>query len=372
MSRDDHHEEHLDEESFVIEATRPRPRIFEGSWQDFMPAGFDSVTIHLDGRVKADLDWKKARKEAQQAVEQGYALMWNMQMGLFGDLAQPLTNQSQFLSLTLALEHFRDSLWKEFKSQTVGLTLFRGSADFSYGFRWDEHQKQNLSNWLQEINSPLASIDFSQLIRQEEGKQLVRLYCRDVAIEYLALLATRVPDSLPAYLFLDAHLLHRSLLNEMQILNPERYDRLHLVLKGHQLPFDAMGWETPTVQGYSGISSVNLPEAQEISIGVCIPPMHFYQFQHYEGLDEGILTLKQRSIAFKLIAENHLTSQWDGLDYLLYSPAGLTVQGKRKLQGFCAAGGTVVSTGKLLGLPHELSLKDWLKNGAGPGPSKNY
>jgi hypothetical protein len=88
--------------------------------------------------------------------------------------------------------------------------------------------------------------------------------------------------------------------------------------------------------------------------------MSFYHRQHYEGIVEGLDALKKRSISFKLIAESQLTSQWDGLDYLLYSPTGLSTQGKRKLQGFCAAGGTVVSTGALLGLPYEMGLMDWL------------
>lgn len=359
MSREDHQEDF--EEEFEESPLSLQPRIFEGDWQISQPVGFDAVTIHLDGRVQSDLDWKKARAQAQEAIELGYNLMWDMDMGLFAGLAQPLTHQSQFLSLTLGLEHFRDSLWKEFKSQTVGISLFRGSADFSHHFRWDDHQECNLRNWLQDIHVPqLAALELSQMMQQEEGKQFVRLYCRDVAVEYLSLLATRLPDTLPAYLFLDTFLLPRSLTSEMQLLNPERFDRLHLALKGHQLPFHAIGWDIPTNQGYSGYSMMDLPNHQEATIGVCIPPMNVYQSQHYQGLEEGILALKKKSFPFKLIAECHLTSQWDGLDYLLYSPSGLSAQGKRKLQGFCAAGGTVISTGNLLDLPHEMRLQDWL------------
>lgn len=362
MSREDHQEEC--EEELICENSPGllQPRIFEGDWHESQLSGFDAVTIDLDGRVQADLDWKKAREQAQQAIKLGYAVMWNMELGLFDGLTQPLANQGQFLSLTLALEHFRDSLWKEFKSQTLGITLFRGSADFSHYFCWNEHQEHNLKHWLQDIGlSEWAALECPQLIQENEGKQLVRLYCRDVAVEYLSLLATRLPDSLSTYLFLDMHLLPRSPVIEMQILNPERFDRFRLALKGHQLPFHALGWKSPSAQGYSGSSVVDLPAIQSASIGVCIPPMHFYQLQNYQGLEEGIFALQKKSISFKLIAESHLTSQWDGLDYLLYSPSGLSGQGKRKLQGFCAAGGTVISTGHLLGLPYEMNLKDWLQ-----------
>lgn len=359
MSREDHHPEELEE--VIVHFKCSHPCIYEGPWHDSMPAGFDAVTISLDGRMQSDLNWKEAKELAQQSIEKGYALMWNMEMDLFARLRHPFTHQAQFLSLTLALEHFRDSIWKEFKMHTLGITLFHGSADFSDGFRWDEHQEQNLRHWLEDIQvSELVKLDFSHNRELEETKQLMRLYCRDVAIEYLSLLVTRIPDSLPVYLFLDTQKLPRSYVAEMQILNPERFDRLNLALRNQQLPFQALGWEKPTSQGYSGYSLVDLPIKEEITIGVCVPSMRLCQGHHYHGFEEAILSLQQRSIPFKLIAESQLTAQWDQLDYLLFSPNGLSIQGKRKLQGFCAAGGTAISTDYLIGLPNELNLKEWL------------
>lgn len=360
MSRDHHHhEEELEEE--INEQLNPHPRIYEGKWHELMPANFDAVTISLDGRMQSDLNWKEAKELAQQAIEKGYALMWNMQLGLFDKLRHPFAHQAQFLSLTLALEHFRDSIWKEFKTHTLGLTLFRGSADFSQNFRWDEDQEQNLRHWFHDIHFPhFAALDLQQMNSNEDAKQLMRLYCRDVSIEYLALLATRVPDSLPVYLFLDTQTFAYSRVAEMQMLNPERFDRLFLALRNNQLPFPTLGWGTPTVHGYSGHSLIDLPKKDMITVGICVPPMHFYQTQHFDGLEEAILVLQQRSIPFRLIAESYLTAQWDQLDYLLFSPKGLSVQGKRKLQGFCAAGGKVISTGHLIDLPYEMNLKDGL------------
>lgn len=366
--KDHFEEEHLEEENDFMETLPPRspPRIFEGKWEEHIPSGFDTVIISLDGRFQADLDWKKGREQAQKAVEKGYSLMWNMQLGLFDELAQPLTNQTQFLALTLSLEYFRDSLWKEFKDQTIGITLIRGNVDFSLGFPWNSHQEQNLKEWLKEIQEipgferhDISSLDLFQLQHHQEGQHLIRLFCRDVAIEYLALLATRLPDSLPAYLYLDATSLAGSYISEIQLLNPERFDRLYLALKGHRLPFEALGWEVPSAYGYSGDSSIELPLLSPVSIGVCIPSMTFYHSAHYQELEFGLNALHKRSIPFKLISESQLTSKWDGLDYLLYTPSGLTTQGKRMLQGFCAAGGMAVSVGNLVGLSNEISLMDW-------------
>lgn len=354
---EEHFEENSEEGLLLEQPLSCCPRIFEGNCHA-IPHGFDTVTIALDGRVQADLDWKKERELARQAVEKGYAILWDMQLGLIEGLAKPLANQAQFLSLTLSLEHFRDTLWKEFKTETRGISIFRGSADFSHDFPWDHQQEHNLKAWLQETEgSHLVSLPVDQLQSHVEGQHRVRLFCRDVAVEYFALLATRLPDSLAAYLYLDASSFAGSLASEIQLLNPERFDRLNLALKGHHLPFDVLGWGSPTAQGYSGTCFCELPPMASVSIGVCIPPLTCIDLHCYQELEEGLKVLQKQALPFKLIAENQLTSQWDGLDYLLYNPAGLSAQGKRKLQGFCAAGGTVVSTGKLLGFPHEIGLE---------------
>lgn len=363
---DDHdHRGEYSEEYFPTSSELPsfRKCIYEGEFHENIPFGFDAVTIPLDGRVQTDLNWENARQKALQAIEKGYAIMWDLDLGLFNRLFHPLTHQSQFLSLTLSLEHFRDSLWKELKSHSLGITLFRGSADFSQEFPWDPLQQQNFEVWLKEhCEFNQDTIAFEQLKNHPEMKQLLRLFCRDVAIEYLNLLAARLPDSLPCFIYLDALSLKGSSINEIQLLNPERYDRLSLSIKNFNLPFESYGWDFPTYFGYSGKISTKLPEISAISVGVCIPPMSFYRQYHYQNLERAFSALQQRSIPFKLLAESQLTSKWDGLDFLIYNPLGLSTQGKRKLQGFCAAGGTVVTVGDSIGLPNEILLNDWLAN----------
>ncbi|MFI0435789.1 MAG: hypothetical protein ACH350_08730 [Parachlamydiaceae bacterium] len=361
MSKHDRHQnEELDEE-FIEEPERSPPIIYEGMYQESIPIGFDTVTIHLDGRMRSSLDWKIACRQASQAIQKGYNLIWDIELGLFSDLTQPLGHQGQFLSLALALEHFRDTVWKEFKFFTIGLILFRGQADFSQELQWNQDLEDNLRKWFEELNVPhFANLNLAQIKQDDEGCQLARLYCRDVAVEYLTLLASRLPDSLPVYLFLDVTHFPSSLLMEMQLLNSERFENLKLGFRGGRLPFNGIGWGNPTSYGYSGHAFSSLPEFQKILVGFCVPPIQFYRSLHYDGFEEGVRRLQERSIPFKLIAESQLTSQWDGLDALFFCPNGLSQQGKRKLQGFCAAGGTAVSMGDLIGLSHEMSLDEWL------------
>lgn len=354
---DDHREDEEFDDELIPEQKFPK-KIYEGNLEKNVPADFDAVTIYLEGGVRSPLNWKNQREQALKAVENGFSIMWDFDLGLIDHLPLPLANEGQFLSLTLAFEHFRDTLWSEFKSETVGVSLFRGSADFTRWFPWDKQQEENLQVWL--LEAGLKAMDLKELSGSEAGRQVLRLYCRDVVIEYLAMLAARLPDRLLPYLFLDIEGVNLSVLDEMQLLNPERFEYFNLAIKGNKIPIQAIGWRKPTSQGYSGVKGESLPSESLVTVGVCIPPMYRHHPRYFEGLEDGVKLLQENKISFKLIAESHLTLEWDGLDYLLYCPAGLTDQGKRRLQGFCAAGGTAISVGELIALPHEILLDDFI------------
>jgi len=339
------------------------PVIYEGDLEN-IPDEFNTYTIKLDGTSTADLSWKKEKELAQAALNAGYALFWSIDLGLFEKLPMPLDNQAQFLSLTLSLEHFRDSLWKEFKAKTIGLSIYRGSVDFSLGFAWDAQQVSNFKKWLKELfqnesqfekETGLSLTFFEEatpqyLQRNQVANQFVRLFCRDASVEYLSLLSTRLPDSLPCYLFLDVSSISNSL-SEAQLLNPERFEHLNLALRGNALPWEKWIWEQDKI----------VPRATvESTVGVCFPPMEMNHPNAYRGMDKALTKLTQHSIPFRIIAENHLITCWDGLDYLIYVPTGLSYQGKRKLQGFCAAGGTVVTLELPLGLSNEITFADFI------------
>jgi hypothetical protein len=334
---------------------------------------FNTLTIRIDGSLQSDLDWSAAKKQAEEAIAKGFAIFWDINMGLFADLTLPIGNQTQFLSLGLSIDHFKDTLWKEYADHSIGLSLYRGEVDFSSHFKWDDDQIHNLQDWLKEHFSnleklaevtglvDLTKIEPGDLYLSQSGKTILALFCRDVAIEYLTLLASRLPDTIPCYLFLDAGSIQTNPLKQIQLLNPDRFDFLNLALKGTALPFKAWGWQSSaTDEGYAGIVPRKAPRGQEIKIGVCLPLMNFVQPQHWVSFVPALTFLIERQIPIRLIAESHLIHQWDGLDLLLFNPSGLSSQGKRKLQGFCAAGGLAVSLGDPIGLSNELTFADWV------------
>ncbi len=121
-----------------------------------------------------------------------------------------------------------------------------------------------------------------------------------------------------------------------QYLNQEKFPQLHLAVKGgaHR-------------QAVLSIESYIVPAS--VDIGVCFPS----SFQSASRLKKALHTLEKNKIEYRVIPETYLTTEWHGLDYLIVDPDLLSSQGFRKLQGFCGAGRTIVSLGKIMGLPYE-------------------
>lgn len=346
------------------------PYVWDGKFDEIPENTFNALTIYLDGRIHSDLSWQAAKKAARKAVQQGYCILWHLDLGLFEGLTLPLVNQTQFLSLGLSLKHFKETLWSDFKHQTLGVCLYKGNADFSQNFAWDAHQLENFRQWLEQLfgseqelknETGVLSLELSDFKENERGMQLVRLFCRDAAMEYMGLLASQAPDDLPVYFFLDASSLSSDPLKQLQLLHPERGDQLNLAIKGCRLPIQGWGWESfATPLGYCGQALLSLPSMPDVKIGICIPSLSQCKPSHWEGTELALKELDQRAVQYKLMVEDNLITNWDGLDFLIYTPSVLSFQGKRKLQGFCAAGGTVVSTEALLGLPYEMELHEFL------------
>lgn len=298
------------------------------------------VTISLNAHLDSELNWKSARMQAIDAMMNGLKILWQIDLGLFSALKLPLSNQTQFLSLTLALEHFRDTLWKEFYEHTAEVGLYSGEGDFSQSFVWDDEQVLNFRGWLQDRFQDVETVqkelglvvnDFDK-VHPKDCKTVLPLFCRDVAAEYLQMLANRMPDGMSMFAKLDLSKVEDPLL-QAQLINPEYFGRVALKLEG---------------------CLFNL--SSKASVGVCLPTIEMCRPSQFEGLRDALGKLAGDKVSFKLIPEEVLITEWDGLDYLYYVPSGLSFQGKRKLQGFCAAGGMAVSVQGTIGLANETTF----------------
>lgn len=265
----------------------------------------------LDAKPTASLDWKDFHPKAMQAIASGKTILWHLDLGLFQNLSKPLENSSQFLNLGLALDHFKDTLWKEFHRFTKGLALYRGPSTFSKVFPWSLDQQNNFQLWLKD-----RQIDAFESISSPRGQFLIELYTRDVCAEYLEQLIERLPDEIPAYILFDS-LTEDTLLRPL-LTHPERYGRMSIYSPENYT------WRTQ----------------EELPVGICFPPLDEVR---PERLEKWIPLLeKVKTLPIKLIPEEKLTSSWDRLNDLIYSSQSISSQGLRKLRGFEAAGGNLI------------------------------
>lgn len=325
---------HADQEPFT-------PKIVENP-KESPSVAFNTVSIPIDGRADALLNWKEPRLEALKAISDGKKLFWEIDLGLFSRLSLPLLDQTQFLTLGLSLDHFRDSLWAEFKQHTIGICLYRGGLDFHRQI-WREELKGHFSEWLKDRH-----YQYEQIVKEPIGQRLLQLFCRDVATEYLELLARRLPDGLMGAVLLETESIDHELLLA-QLLVKERFERMARFVSNGRLAADLFSVSQKELGGFNCKIS-HAPSSKRVNYGICLPEASHAFFEYEEPLELFLKELKRDSIGFRFVSETTLTSEWDGLDYLVVIAPLVSVQGIRKLRGFCAAGGTVIPVGGSLEL----------------------
>ncbi len=299
-------------ESFV-------PKIFDAGPGESVPEGFNAVRIYLDATMRSDLAWHQAVADAERYVAAGLKLLWDLDLGLFSRLQLPLSDVSQMQALRLSLAHFADIVWPKFANETLGMAVYRGSVDFSERFPWDLEQREVL---------------------QSIGSANTQLFCRDVCSRYLSAVTAGLPGNLQPYLLMDASTITLERLR-LQLLHRECWDRFVICVKGNAGSILAMSWDDATSPlGYLGRRAATLPVPEHVSIGLCLPAADMHDAVINRGIDQALERLQGKK--YRVIAEEFLTAEWDGLDELVVISAAVGPLTRRKLQGFCAAGGTIV------------------------------
>lgn len=265
-----------------------------------VPPEFNAVKITIDGRADGNLNWKESRLACINAIGRGLKILWNLDLGLPDRLHAPLEDQTQFLALGLSLEHFRDTLWKEFHTHSLGLCLYQGCANG---------------------------------------------HDRDSIAEYLSLLSQKLPDAIPLFVMLDTSTIRERILL-FELIHKDVFHRFQRFVTDGILPARCITGKQLGSISRKPIHFMN----EDISLGICLPTESPYEFHDFEKALNQII---ERKMHFRFIPENSLTTEWDGLDHLLVLSKGVSIQGLRRLKGFCAAGGDVWTIGDALGLPSE-------------------
>lgn len=273
------------------------------------------IRIGLPSQISDDLNWSAQKKQALLAVESGKKIFWEFDLGLSSPYFS-LEDELLFHSLSLSLTTFTKELWPLFQKNTEGACLYQGSIDFSRFFVWTDKQLLNWNAW--KLERPLA-----------KEAHLRRLFCADAFAFYFQMLSHRLPDELPITLILSAQGCG-TLAEALQLVSKERFEHFNVELK-------------------------DVPISKASSIAVCFPEEKLCSQQILEKMDQIFDGLEK---PIRVIPEPFLTEYWEEVEYLYVLSEALTQNGKRKLMGFCAAGGTVIVEGDLIGLAQEIESKE--------------
>lgn len=258
--------------------------------------------IRLDATQKSTLNWEDAVLKAKQAIKQNARILWELDFGLFDRLLHPLPHLQQFQSFCLAIDHFREIIWSQFAEVSDGVCLYRGPLDKVESIIATHQDK--FSEWLS---------TFVECSQSAEDTFLERLFCRDIALDYIKQLAGQLPyGAIPT---IKPILMEQLSPVESSIFFNEEFYR----------PLE-----------------IGVREA-EGSTAICLPSTSHYCRESIDLLNTACEELVKRGVQFRFIAEEALIMNLGGLDELIVAPKTLSSQGKRKLQGFCAAGGTVIT-----------------------------
>lgn len=293
-----------------------------------LPEGCNVVSIRLDASSTSRLDWKREVEQAEFFKKAGKQLIWELDFNLYADT---FSDEARFLALELAVQHFTTTIWPLFAEVSLGVILYQGSLDFSEGFPWSCEERETCDT------SP-------------------SIFCRDLVLKQLKLLASCLPEEAACFLLLDTSSIEEAVtyfrLTDLGVFFP-----FHLILKGkwaqmypYALPALAWGHGSSPLGVYSGPLSNRVPE---LNI-----PLALYLPEQTDWEEFGSAIQHLGSTPFRVIPEKLLVHEWEGVDRLIVCSQGVTERGRRKLYGFAAAGGEILTVGKKLGVPGEIKIPD--------------
>ncbi|MEM8629422.1 MAG: hypothetical protein AAGF04_05075 [Chlamydiota bacterium] len=201
----------------------------------------------------------------------------------------------------LAVTHFSEEIYPEFRGNSVGLLFHKGPLDFG--------------------------------LPQEKRQRALEQF-----LSRLALFAGKMPDTLPLFLLFDVGKLPVS--EAISLLHQKYFGHFPLILRGASFGFPCFSW----CRG-GGLYGAYLPAEK---LGLLVPSTPF------EELLQELQTFPYR-ILYKEFANN----DWFGLDAIVFEENTPLV--RRILQGFQAAGGRILSRSGNLGIPGEEKLDQYLE-----------
>lgn len=245
--------------------------------------------IHLLADMKGDLDWES---QVEKAKNEAGPLYWALDFGGKFDPHDPLF----YSSAVLAVEEFSKTVWPHFEERTAGVVLYNGGANFLESLVFSERAEVLFEEFV------------SQFPERFDRGHLEQLFAANLLSDLLHRLASFLPEEVKAICRIDASLVSDKA-KFLHLICKRRFEHLHLEISGMDFKDSSTG--------------ISLPLDERLD------PAAFVQLNAL--LEKG----------FRLIPEELLNENWDGLDRVIALRSYTSEWGMRMLHGFEAAGGEI-------------------------------
>jgi hypothetical protein len=288
-------------EEINIQQTLINLKIFDRqNPQEPIPEGFTAANILVDARPASSLNWTKETQEAELLIKNGYRICFELDFGLFGPTFKGIAHQGQFQTIVLALDEFRNRLLNRFEEHVEAVILYRSTCPFT------------------------------------------SIHERDIQMDYLDLLRQELPDTLITLLLFDCTSMQDAF-SFARLFSPDRFSLFTLALTNAPLLLSSACWNNGNaLLGYIGRDlAQNTPK--KCSKGLLLPRFT----SNSDSLKPLLDSLVTNNELFKIISEDNLALEWDGLDVLYVQKTCLEATSLRMIDGFIAAGGVVIDQNPL-------------------------
>lgn len=326
-----------------------------------------AAIIPLDGSIKSHLNWSDAFQIADTCIEKGVKIIFNLELGLFNGLEHPLPHQGQFQALTLSCDHFRREAVPRFGNSLLGVILYQGAMNTTHtkthtlSSCWDEFVSWLNSHKIENIPQDETEVAVSPTLRW-----YYKRFCHEQCIEFIRILSLQIPDTIHRFILLDplqapkAH----STYEMLRQCAKDLLDPLAPVVSDNSFILQSSVWkEGLGTHAFFGSNMVDFSSCEEIdseslSTALLIPYYQTINEEICENLKKAIELIESKGLSRKIriVHESYFTSEWDGLDTLIYSSKSVQPDGKRSIRGFEAAGGTTIDVDQERGFKDLLSL----------------
>lgn len=218
--------------------------------------------------------------------------------------------------------HFAKEIYPQVKESILGVSLYQGAFDFSRAISQDEQER------------------YEDFCKEHPNTFYTQpLFRAHLLSEYLHRLVAFLPEELPIFVFLDVSTLS-SLSLIAKLLCSSRFKYIHLGVKGTPLPIGVATWEKGSAS-YSWLGNTQPKFRKVPSLGILLPCDAECTQEAFLALDALLAKLHAQKQEYRLLSEELLAEEWNGIDEIRVIPSALSRKAQRLLAGFEATGGVI-------------------------------